>query len=441
MRSSIYKVGGALTEENADLYVQRSADAEVISHLEAMNYVLLIEPRQQGKTSMVNHLIDEVAFNNTWWGYVDVTTLDRTSESRWYRSLCSRLLSQWSALTHSDHLQPDMPSDVNSWRDFLSRFAARAREESRRLVIALDEIGAITFPGATLFFSVLREVYNARKLERQFRNLTFVLVGAFNPRDLINDDRISPFNIAQRVRLADFTRPQVQELVSMGGWPTSRSQVLADRIHYWTNGQPYLCQWICSRLGSTAETHDVDVCVARMYTEEENHFPPIVKRLNSDNKMQDYVSSILAGEKIKFLPTFNHLHHRLEILGILKADDEGFCIVRNRVYQTMLSSMMEKEGRKIPASVIERPSQATSSESSTTEQRHLQTQLSELTKRYDHLTERIAALDRDISRETDGDRRFTLNTRRQDFVEERDQLASRMKQIEEKLRQGSREQM
>lgn len=73
------------------------------------------------------------------------------------------------------------------------------------------------------------------------------------------------------------------------------------------------------------------------------------------------------------------------------------------------------------------------------EQRHIQTQLNELAKQYDHLTGRIAALDTDIGRETDSDRRFTLTTRRQDFIEERDQLTGRMKQIEEQLRLGSQE--
>jgi hypothetical protein len=36
--------------------------------------------------------------------------------------------------------------------------AAFATDAHLRVVIALDEIGAVTFPGATEFFSVLRDV-------------------------------------------------------------------------------------------------------------------------------------------------------------------------------------------------------------------------------------------------------------------------------------------
>jgi len=423
MKPFQYKAGCALTEENAELYVQRAADAEVLSHLEAMNYVLLIEPRQQGKTGMINHLVDEPAFDNTWWGYVDVTTLDRTSESAWYRSLGSRLLSQWSALTRPD-FQPDIPSDVNGWRDFLSRFAARARDESRRIVIGFDEIGAITFPGATLFFSVLREIYNARKLERQFRNLTFILAGAFDPRDLIDDDRISPFNIAQRVRLADFTSTQVRELVSKGGWSATQSGELADRIHYWTGGQPYLCQWICHHLGRDAHSTEVDACAARLQAEEENHLPPIIKRLNSDKRMSDYVGRILAGEKIKFHPALNHLHQRLQILGVVKADDEGFCIIRNRVYEAVLSSDVLDNG----VSISESPTPAGNARI-----RHLAQQQRENDRKYAELSRRIAALDTDIGRTTEEFKRQPLMEQRIQLETERTGVANQLADIERQL--------
>lgn len=425
MKRYLYKAGGALTEEHAGLYIQRSADAEVVSHLEAMDYVLLIEPRQQGKTSLVNHLIDEPAFDNTWWGYVDVTTLDRISESAWYKSLGSRLLSQWNNTLTLSRSESDVPDDANGWRDFLSRLATRARDESRRLIIAFDEIGAITFPGATLFFSVMREIYNARKLESQFRNLTFILAGAFDPRDLIDDDKISPFNIAQRVRLADFTRPQVQELVEKGGWPAGLSAELANRIHYWTGGQPYLCQWICNHLDSTAEPLDVDACVAHMQVEEENHLPPIIKRLHADKRMRDYVSRILAGEKIRFLPALNHIHQRLQILGIIKADDEGFCVIRNRVYEAVLASGALDDG-----SIVSKPP----AQASNARIQHLAQQRRESDRKYAELSKRIAALDIDIGRAIDEFKRQPLVEQRAQLEAERQEIANRLTKIERELK-------
>ena len=46
-----YKTGGALTDEDSDIYIDRVADNEALSNLLNMNYLLLIELRELGKTS------------------------------------------------------------------------------------------------------------------------------------------------------------------------------------------------------------------------------------------------------------------------------------------------------------------------------------------------------------------------------------------------------
>jgi len=65
--------------------------------------------------------------------------------------------------------------------------------------------------------------------------------------------------------------------------------------------------------------------------------------------------------------------------------------------------------------------------------RHLQQQLTELQPRYQTLSKRIAALDTDIGRETDSERRLVLQERRQGLAGERDQVAEEMARIEQQL--------
>lgn len=66
-------------------------------------------------------------------------------------------------------------------------------------------------------------------------------------------------------------------------------------------------------------------------------------------------------------------------------------------------------------------------------ERHLRTQLDELQRRYDTLAKRIAALDTDIGREMDSERKLTLRERRSDLAAERDQIATDMERIERQL--------
>jgi len=333
-----FQAGGALLADSP-VYVERKADYDTLTHLHAMDYLLVIEPRQQGKTSLINHLMRHPTLNNVAFAYVDVTTPDRSTEAAWYQTLCLRILRQLRGFIPRNQW-PAFPQNSTGWRGFLWDIAALAADARCRVVIALDEIGAVRFPGATEFFSILRDVYNSRQAETEFKQLTFLLAGAFHPRDLIKDDKISPFNIAQRVRLPDFTLAQVRELVGKGGWSDEQVTLLAERIHHWTDGQPYLTQLLCSYLGPDATPADVDAGVERLRREDENHLPPMLERLNRDGKLRRYVDRILAGERIKFYPRENRRQALLELLGVIKEDAEGFCIVRNRIYEQVLAGVV-----------------------------------------------------------------------------------------------------
>lgn len=335
MITNPYVVGGPLMKEHDATYVRRSADTDCILHLQSMDYLLVIEPRQQGKTSLINQLMGHPGLQSAAFAYVDVTTPDHSSEEQWFQTLCPRVLRQLSGVVHREHWPP-IPKTCSMWRDHLWQLANHAEVSRAHLVIALDEIGAIAFPGATEFFSVLRDVYNSRQAEPEFRRLTFLLCGAFHPRDLIKDDKISPFNIAQRVRLEDFTLLQVQELVKKVPWTPEQIIALSERIHYWTEGQPYLTQLLCTYLRSDATAVDVDVGVERLRREDENHLPPILERLYRDDKLRKYVDEIGAGKRVRFYPREHPRQAQLELLGVLKADQEGYCRIRNRIYKLVL---------------------------------------------------------------------------------------------------------
>lgn len=68
----------------------------------------------------------------------------------------------------------------------------------------------------------------------------------------------------------------------------------------------------------------------------------------------------------------------------------------------------------------------------------LETQYRELERQYQTLTDRIAALDTDIGRELDSERKLVLKERRADLAAERDQVLARLKEIERQLGGGPR---
>lgn len=347
MNTTAFRTGGALTDDHADIYIERQADRKALTHLRSMDYLLVIEPRQQGKTSLINHLLCHPGLEDVAFVYVDVTTPDRSSETTWYQTLCRRILRQLQGFMPRDQ-RPPVPQKSTGWREFLCEVAICATDAHKRVVMALDEIGAVTFPGATEFFSVLRDVYNSRQAEIELKQLTFLLAGAFHPRDLIKDDKISPFNIAQRVRLDDFTPEQVLELVKKGHWSEDQTVALAQRICYWTDGQPYLTQLLCSYLGPDAGPADVDTGITRLRREDENHLPPLMDRLEKEEKLLQYVERILSGERIKFYPREHRRQAELELLGVIKQGPEGYCVIRNRLYRQVLMGTLEQQVEPVP---------------------------------------------------------------------------------------------
>jgi hypothetical protein len=336
-----FKIGGPLTDIDSSVYIIRDADYEVVKHLQSMEYVLIIEPRQQGKTSLVNRLIYSSALGNTTIVYIDVSSCDHSNETGWYKSLCKRILDQLE-ISADEQSKINFPQNSVEWRDFLHQVATRAHDLKKKLVIILDEIGSAKFENVTGFYVVLRDIYNSRQAEAIFQSITFMLVGAFHPSNLIDDDSISPFNVAQQVRLQDFTSDQIATFLSAIA-DSENVANLANRVYFWTNGQPYLTQLLCSFIDSKSTPDDVDNKVHVLFKSDKKHLPPLLKKLSADTKLIEYVDRLFSGEKIKFYPTANPRQADLELLGFISDDMEGNCCIKNRIYQLGLKTFIDEK--------------------------------------------------------------------------------------------------
>ena len=238
-----------------ELYVERKADAQAWAKIEKMDYVLLVEPPQQGKTSLI-HRLGACCANNYAFAYLDLVNLDRSTEEGWYGSLGQEILRQLTPAIATRTQQfparraPGSPSCGNSlrWRTVVRK----------RLVIALDEVGAIPEDWATDFFAMIRSVYMHRGGRECFRYLTFVISGARNPRDMIRDPSIPDFNF-ERTLIDDLSLSQVVGLLEPLNIGPRLSEV-AIRLYYWTEGQPYLCQRTPRVLGRGGSHSRCEIC-------------------------------------------------------------------------------------------------------------------------------------------------------------------------------------
>jgi hypothetical protein len=324
---------GALPADSP-VYVEREADRAAGKLLEDNHYLMVIEPRQQGKTSFLYRLMGQPGFS---FCYADLTSLDTHDEARWCQSLCKRL-AQHQQIPPLDDPRAFPAGGRDNWFDFLHRLAERCERERLRLVLILDEVGAAVHSWAQDLFAILRVMYNQRNLtaDECFKHVGCILCGAYNPRDLIPDPRNSPFNVATPLRLKDFTREQVERLLSHLRWPEEDTVSLAGLVHGWTDGHPYLTQLLGAYLvdlppGSVPAR--LDDYVWTLIAQDLNNLPHIRDELQRDAWKQDFLRRVRDGARERFLPNVNPVHAQLELSGVLKADANGFCKVRNRIYE------------------------------------------------------------------------------------------------------------
>lgn len=345
MSDLTFHVSGPLM---ADLpfYVRRDADDRAAAHLERMEYITLVEPRQSGKTSLINQLVARFSRDGYVFAVRDLSAAKSWAGSRkeWYGSLGRWILDQLGFITPGE--RPGLPSDGGSWESFLVEIARRAQAKGLRIVIVLDEVGALPPDWATDFFLVIRSVYSTRQSLTFYQHLTFIIAGAFDPRSLIRDASVSDFNVDHRIPLEDFNVAQLSTLVRLLGLPARLCEDAVARLYYWTGGQPYLCQWLCLHLRQAGRliTDEnlmslVDNGVASFLQKELQHLSRI-KGLQGSPEMLAYVRLIVTDPRARFSAGLNDKHFYLaHVVGLIKTDEDGLCQIRNRLYERALAEI------------------------------------------------------------------------------------------------------
>ena len=336
----------------------READHDLAAHLERMDYISVIEPRQQGKTSLINQLKYKYGLAGFTFTVCNMASVKSSeiSAKEWYSSLGNLILSQLAQLIPpGQKLLP--PDNSVSWEKFLFTISQRARDVGQKVVVVLDEIGKIPPPLATDFFSVIRSVYIYRHSFPHLVYLTFIIAGAFNPKELIRDTSVSDFNVDQRIHLEDFNRTEVKQLASHLELPADLTEAVTDQIYYWTSGQPYLSQLLCNSLEKQrgriqlSTINDLVQSAVDEFFGDDPHYLERIKSLSNMPELLTYTQSIANGSRPRFSAGLNDRHFRLaHVLGVIKAGPDGLCQIRNRICLRALEELGEISDLKQPGS-------------------------------------------------------------------------------------------
>ena len=387
MSDSAFFVAGGTVPPGSASYVERAADVELAEALRAGEFCYVLNSRQMGKSSLAVRTIARLAEAGVGTAFVDLTRLGATGADpeRWYASLLLELgralglraeamatLKGTQGLTPSARLFGFLSDEV------------LPRSETP-LVVFIDEVDAtrsLPFSADDLFAGI-RQAWNARAEDPRYRRLTFCLMGAALPSDLIRDPRITPFNVGRRVELRDFTpqeaAPFASGLLPFGGGQgggSAADQTLA-RVLHWTGGHPYLTQALSAALAQTPTLPSprgegstvVDNLVRARYLdgrarESDTNLADVGNRLlgTGDPEMTDerraetlsLYERMLRGKAVLDDET-NPAAARIKMSGVARVEG-GNLRVRNRLYARAFDATWVREA--MPGGELRRQRQA-----------------------------------------------------------------------------------
>jgi hypothetical protein len=343
--SEFYAASGGTLEINAPSYITRQADEDLYQHLLKGNYCYVLNSRQTGKSSLLARVAQRLRNERIKVVIFEMTALgNNLSAEQWYDGLIAKVAEQ---LNLYDEMYEYW--DNNERLGFLQRWSNVLKEVVLKhietpMVIILDEVDLVrSLPFSTdEFFAGIRTCFNERTQYPEMARLTFCLAGVATPSELIQDARITPFNIGQRIDLTDFSEQEAELFLQGLKREQTQAKALLKRILYWTNGHPYLTQKLCQAVAddqSVQKPKGVDrICEELFFSsrskETENNLQHVrTQMLRNDidhAAILDLYRQIRRQKKIKDDDT-NPIINLLRLSGLVKVL-ENYLWVRNRIY-------------------------------------------------------------------------------------------------------------
>ncbi len=342
----IYTFGGTV-QAGDGVYIPRQADDELLRLCKDGAFAYVLTPRQMGKSSLIVRTAEALEEQGIRAADVDLSGFGTVvTQDTWYVTLLDAIMESLVVET-----------DVEGWWQARSHLSLNRRlalflqevllaEIAERVVIFIDEIDTtLSLDFTDDFFVVIRSIHNARARVPAFKRISFVLVGAATPGELISDPRRTPFNIGHRVELTDFTFEEAQPLAQGLGMPLNEAKQVLRWGLQWTGGHPFLTQRLCWEIARTTRPSwteaDVDKVVRAtffglMSSEDRNlQFvrDSLTLRPSDPAKVFRVYRDILSDEDIRD-DAQSIVKSQFNLSGVVRSVRGGLRVL-NRIYATV----------------------------------------------------------------------------------------------------------
>lgn len=288
----------------SDLYVERDADQQIRSVVNGMarpGYVQVA--RQMGKTNLLLHTKRTMENSQHIFAYVDLSCMHFSNESEFYDEIIDVIIDSCLDLFDEEFrfIENRRNSRESTTQREFTRDLRLLLRKVHKLVIILDEIESLlnhTFSDNV--FSLIRSHYFQRSSYQDLSKLSYLLAGVTEPKNIIKNRDISPFNTCQLILVKDFTKEEYLTFLEKTSLVNLFPKEVRERIYYWTQGQPRMTWDLCQVVSEYApcSTDDVDNIVDSFYltTCDKAPIDNIRKILSGDIELRDATVQLLYSK-------------------------------------------------------------------------------------------------------------------------------------------------
>ncbi len=337
MQENPYKFTGPLHPERDKLVcVKREKELEnVLSGILRGDYWTILGPRQIGKTTFLNQLIDELSGLSCI--YFDMEVCPNYEETFY----------EWLITNISDRVpveadlkkKPDFGPELN----FYNFLRSIHTEGNQKLILFFDEIEKT--PIVKSFLHLWRKIFNERIFNRELNKYAIIIAGSVDLVSLTIGPT-SPFNISKKLYLEELTKAEAKKLIEE---PIKELGFKLDadakeELISQTSRHPQLMQHLCYLLvestfkkGLRITRLDVENSIKKLFKENDN-LSALRKEVQSNQNLQQLIERIINGEKIRYLP---YQEYSISGTGPITQHDD-FCAIRNKIYENFLIKAMRQ---------------------------------------------------------------------------------------------------
>ena len=335
--SNIAPPGGAIHHDDP-FYIERAADAEVVSAARRAAGTLVIKAaRQMGKSTLLKRYLAECQESGKMTVLLDFSIFTRDDLDSYPTFLANLAEAIWKGLGQTAQAMPNL---IESQSDFI-RYIEHdlLMSISGEVVFAFDESDKILgYAYQDDFFSMLRYCHE-RRTDTPITNWTrasIALVISTEPYLLIDSSLRSPFNITPPILLSCFDEEQCHELNQRYRFCLHDSEV-ADLVAL-VGGHPYLV-----RLAYYHLTCQNPISFSTLVREAAERFGPFgihlrsIERKLGDDTDQTLISAMHQIIRDGITPNRDVID-RLVAVGLVR-ENQGRIVPANLLYERFFGAL------------------------------------------------------------------------------------------------------